>query len=43
MSKICLVAGMASFFFLNQQFITWSAKADHGSYIVTTYIATKPT
>ena len=23
--------------FLNQQFITWSVKADHGSYFITTY------
>ena len=28
---------MIFFFFLNQQFITWRAVADHGSYFVTTY------
>jgi len=30
-------------FFLNQQFITQSARADHGSYFVTMYIKTKTT
>ena len=28
-------------FFLNQQFITWGAKADHGSYFVTMYRISK--
>jgi len=28
------------FFFLNQQFITRSARADHSSYFITTYIQT---
>ena len=30
-------------FFLNQQFITQGAIADHSSYFVTTYIATETT
>ena len=30
-------------FFLNQQFITWDARADHGSYFVATYIKTHMT
>ena len=30
-------------FFLNQQFITWSIRADHGSYFITTYIQTEAT
>ena len=30
-------------FFLNQQFITWSARTDHGSYFITTYIHTDTT
>ena len=30
-------------FFLNQQFITWSARADCGSYFVTTYMEPEPT
>jgi len=28
-------------FFLNQQFITWSTMADHGSYVITMYKASK--
>ena len=28
---------MVTFFFLNQQFITWCTVADRGSYFVTTY------
>ena len=32
---------MTSFFFLNQQFITRSTRADRGSYFVTTYKTTK--
>jgi len=31
------------FFFLNQQFITWSMRADHGNYFVTTYMKTEAT
>jgi len=31
------MANLITFFFLNQQFITWHAVADHGSYFVTTY------
>ena len=30
-------------FFLNQQFITWSVKADYGSYFVAMYIPTETT
>ena len=30
-------------FFLNQQFITWSSRADHGSYTVTTYMKSRLT
>ena len=30
-------------FFLIQQFITWSMKADHGSYFVTVYKQTQTT
>ena len=29
---------LSFFFFLNQQFITWSMRADRGSYFITTYI-----
>ena len=32
-----------TYFFLNQQFITWSIRADHGSYFITTYIQTEAT
>jgi len=35
--------GLGFFFFLNQQFITRGAPADHGSYFVTTYIKTEST
>ena len=31
------------FFFLNQQFITWSTMAGHGSYFVTMYRRTETT
>ena len=34
MGDFCTVP---SLFFLNQQFITWNVRADHGSYFVTTY------
>ena len=30
-------------FFLNQQFITWDMRADHGSYFVTMYIQNETT
>ena len=30
-------------YFLNQQFITWSVRADHGSYFITTYMESEPT
>jgi len=29
------------YFFLKQQFITWSMRADHSSYFITTYIQTE--
>jgi len=31
------IKGVLFFLFLNQQFITWSMRAAHGSYFVTTY------
>ena len=31
----------SSYFFLNQQFITWYVVVDHGSYFVTTYNRSK--
>jgi len=31
----------ANFFFLNQQFIIWSIRADHSSYFITTYKISK--
>ena len=30
-------------FFLNQQFITWDTRADHGNYFITTYIKMQTT
>jgi len=30
-------------YFLNQQFITWSVRADYGSYFITTYMESEPT
>ena len=33
--------GQSFFFFLNQQFITWDMRADHGSYFVTMYKKSK--
>ena len=41
-SNICLFY-LLIFFFLDQQFITWSIRADHGRHNVSTYIETEPT
>jgi len=41
-----ILAYMLSFFFIyfkNQQFITWGARADHGSYFITMYRQTEST
>ena len=33
----------SNLFFLNQQFITWDVRADHGSYFIIIYMYTKTT
>ena len=43
MSNLSNTLMIYSFFFFNQQFITWDALADCGSYFITTYIKTEST